>query len=76
MIKKNIESITCLFDLLIIFSPFILLFDGGYEKFVYLFYLIYLPSLAFSVYKKRIEAKSPKQLQPKEKKDKKELVFH
>jgi Ca2+/Na+ antiporter len=75
MIKKNIESITCLFDLLIIFSPFILLFDGGYEKFVYLFYLIYLPSLVFSVYKKRMEVKAPKQ-QPKQKKEKKELVFH
>jgi hypothetical protein len=75
MIKKNIESITCLFDLLIIFSPFILLFDGGYEKFVYLFYLIYLPSLVFSIYKKRIEAKTPKQ-QPKQKKEKKELVFN
>ena len=75
MIKKNIESITCLFDLLIIFSPFILLFEGGYEKFVYLFYLIYLPSLIFSVYKKRIEVKTPKQ-QPKDKKEKKELVFH
>jgi hypothetical protein len=75
MIKKNIESITCLFDLLIIFSPFILLFDSGYEKFVYLFYLIYLPSLVFSVYKKRIEVKAPKQ-QPKQKKEKKELVFH
>ena len=72
MIKKNIESITCLFDLLIIFSPFILLFEGGYEKFVYLFYLIYL---IFSVYKKRIEVKTPKQ-QPKDKKEKKELVFH
>lgn len=74
MIKKNIESITCLFDLLIIFSPFILLFDGGYEKFVYLFYLIYLPSLVFSVYKKRIEVKKPEQ-QTKQKKEKKELVF-
>jgi hypothetical protein len=49
MIKQNIYTIKCILDLMIIFCPFILLLDGGAEKFVFLFYIVYLPSLIFNV---------------------------
>lgn len=49
MIKKNFETIKCILDLMIIFSPFVLLFEHGVEKFVAIFYLVYLPSLYISV---------------------------
>jgi hypothetical protein len=49
MIKRNFETIKCVLDLMIIFAPFILLFDNGLKMFLLIFYLIYLPSLIFSV---------------------------
>lgn len=44
----NKNTLKWIFDLLIIFSPFLLLF-GGTNKFLIIFYLIYLPSLILSV---------------------------
>jgi len=52
----NIKIIYCLnllFDLLIILTPFLLLFNNGGEKFVIIFYVIYLPSLIFNQLKKK-----------------------
>lgn len=49
MIRKNLETIKCVLDLMIIFAPFMLLLDNGVENFLIIFYLIYLPSLIFSV---------------------------
>jgi hypothetical protein len=49
MIRKNFDTIKCILDLMIIFSPFVLLLDHGVEKFIGLFYLVYLPSLIISV---------------------------
>jgi hypothetical protein len=57
MINKNFETIKCVLDLLIIFAPFILLFDDGIRNFLILFYLIYLPSLIFSVLELRYKKK-------------------
>ncbi len=80
MIKKNLETIKCVLDLMIIFAPFMLLFDNGVENFLIIFYLVYLPSLVFSIlelkYKKNdflfkrsvpIKEHSHKNLKPKEK---------
>jgi hypothetical protein len=44
----NKNTLKWIFDLLIIFSPFLLLL-GGTNKFLVIFYLIYLPSLILSV---------------------------
>lgn len=57
MVKRNLDTIKCILDLMIIFAPFILLFDNGVKNFIVIFYFIYLPSLIFTVfyttYKKR-----------------------
>lgn len=49
MIRRNIDIIKYAFDLLIIFSPFIMLANGGINKFLIIFYLIYLPSLIVTI---------------------------
>lgn len=51
MKAKTIEIISCYLDILIIFSPFLLLFGGGVHIYTASFYFIYLPYLFFNVYK-------------------------
>jgi amino acid transporter len=48
---KQIEVISCLMDIVIIFSPFLLLVNSGVQLFLWSFYFIYLPYLVFNVYK-------------------------
>jgi hypothetical protein len=87
MVKRNIDIIKYVFDLLIIFSPFIMLFDGGLNKFLVIFYLIYLPSLIVTIlemrykkdtqlFKKSVPMKSNvHQVHKKTKSSKKELII-
>jgi hypothetical protein len=52
MIKKNLELIKCIFDLMIVFAPFIFILDNGVKNFIVIFYVIYLPSLIFNIFYK------------------------
>jgi hypothetical protein len=52
MIKKKLELIKCIFDLMIVFAPFILILDNGVKNFIVIFYVIYLPSLIFNIFYK------------------------
>jgi len=51
MKPKTIEIISCYLDIIIIFSPFLLLLGGGVVIYTASFYFIYLPYLLFNVYK-------------------------
>jgi hypothetical protein len=53
MINRNLDTIKYLLDLMIIFAPFILLFDNGVKNFIFIFYFIYLPSLIFTIFNTR-----------------------
>jgi hypothetical protein len=51
MSLKQIEVVSCFMDIVIIFSPFLLLTGKGVELFIWSFYFIYLPYLLFNIYK-------------------------
>ena len=52
MVKiKTIEVISCYLDIVIIFSPFLLLVGGGMSLYLASFYFLYLPYLVFNIYK-------------------------
>lgn len=70
MIRKRLDILLLLFDVLVIISPFLLLFDGGIQNFVYIFYLVYFPSLILHFIKNKIgnNIKSPRKNYKKEEK--------
>lgn len=77
MTFKQIEVASCCFDIVIIFSPFLLLFGGGIAMFVWSFYIIYLPYLLFNVYKHNLKKKNRLMLEHEFKKiEEKDLVIH
>lgn len=77
MTFKQIEVTSCCFDIIIIFSPFLLLFGGGIEIFTWSFYMIYLPYLLFNVYKNNLKKKNRLMLEHEfEKIEEKDLVIH
>lgn len=77
MTFKQIDVISCLFDIVIIFAPFMLLFGGGAELFMGSFYFIYLPYLLFNVYKNTLKKKNRLMIEQEfEKINKKDLVIH
>ena len=63
MSSKQIEVVSCVMDIIIIFSPFLLLLNKGIELFIWSFYLIYLPYLLFNVYKYNENKKQKKHIQ-------------
>lgn len=77
MTFKQIEVASCCFDIIIIFSPFVLLFGSGIEIFTWSFYMIYLPYLLFNVYKHNLKKKNRLMLEHEFKKiEEKDLVIH
>jgi hypothetical protein len=48
------KKLNNLFDFLIILSPITFFIEGGIEKYLLVFYLIYLPSLILTFYKKKL----------------------
>ncbi len=77
MTFKQIEITSCCLDIIIIFSPFLLLFGGGISLFTWSFYLIYLPYLLFNVYKHNLKKKNRLMLETEFKKiEEKDLVIH
>jgi hypothetical protein len=74
---KQIEIASCCFDIIIIFSPFLLLLGSGIEIFIWSFYIIYLPYLLFSVYKNNLKKKNRLMLEHEFKKiAEKDLLIH
>lgn len=77
MSYRQIEIVSCLMDIIIIFSPFLLLFSTGVKIFVWSFYLIYLPYLIFNVYKYIHKKRSISEIDSEIKKiSQKDLVIH
>jgi hypothetical protein len=77
MSYRQIEIISCSMDIVIIFSPFLLLFGGGVTLFLWSFYFIYLPYLFFNVYKYNHKKRKKHELDTELKKiDHKDLVIH
>lgn len=77
MTFKQIDVISCLFDIVIIFSPFLLLLGAGVEIFTGSFYFIYLPYLLFNVYKNGLKKKNRLMIEQEfQKIEKKDLVIH
>lgn len=77
MSYRQIEIVSCTMDIVIIFSPFLLLFGGGATLFLWSFYLIYLPYLVFNIYKYNDKKRKKRELDNEFKKiDHKELVIH
>jgi len=77
MSYRQIEIVSCTMDIVIIFSPFLLLFGGGVALFLWSFYLIYLTYLTFNVYKYSYKKRRKHELDTELKKiDHKDLVIH
>ena len=77
MSYRQIEIVSCTMDIVIIFSPFLLLFGGGVTLFLWSFYLIYLPYLVFNVYKYNDKKRKKRELDTEFKKiGDKEFVIH
>ncbi len=77
MKAKTIEIISCYLDIIIIFSPFLLLLGGGINIYLASFYFIYLPYLIFNVYKYNINKKNSRNIELEFKKiSKDDLVIH
>jgi|GEM_PF-3110603 hypothetical protein len=77
MKAKTIEIISCYLDIIIIFSPFLLLFADGVGLYVASFYFIYLPYLIFNVYKYNVNKRNRRILDDEFKKiEEKDLVIN
>ena len=74
---KQIEIVSCVMDIVIIFSPFLLLVGSGVALFLWSFYFIYLPYLGFNVYKYTHKKRKKEQIDSELKKiAHKDLVIH
>jgi|LauGreDrversion4_2_1035121.scaffolds.fasta_scaffold1377691_2 hypothetical protein len=77
MSYRQIEIISCLMDIVIIFSPFLLLSGAGVKLFLWSFYLIYLPYLVFNIYKYSHKKRKKEEIDSEMKKIvEKDLVIH
>lgn len=77
--RMALRTTSCVFDIVVMLSPALLMLDNGVVKFLILFYGIYLPYLMFSCYKRyrtRNEKKGMEKKHHERRHQIEELIMH